>query len=240
MMLRPFEPREQYMTRPALPRALLPVLLICSALLPACSREADDWRAAQAADTVAAYEQFNREHPASSHATEATTRAEQLAEDEDWRKAQEQDSLQAYQQFLAQHPGSQWAQEARVRVETITLGNAAQHDPAAGTSLPPVAAGPHPATPAAASAAAPAPAATSPFGAQLGAFGSAAAAESQWQVIAGKQLVPLKGRSHRVAEGAGGGGRVFRLQVPARDEADARGLCAALAAAGQACVVVHP
>jgi hypothetical protein len=233
------------MTRPALPRALLPVLLICSALLPACSREADDWRAAQAADTVAAYEQFNREHPASSHATEATARAEQLALDEDWRKAQEQDTLQAYQQFLAQHPGSQWAQEARVRVETITLGNAAQHDPAAGTSLPPVAAGPHPATPPAAvptpaPTPVPAPATASPFGAQLGAFGSAAAAESQWQVIAGKQLAALKGRAHRVAEGAGGGGRVFRLQVPARDEADARGLCAGLAAAGQACVVVHP
>ena len=118
------------MTRTHLPRALLPVLVMCSvAFLQGCSRENDDWRSAQAADTVAAYQQFIREHPASAHTAEADVRATQLLEDEDWRRAQEDDGLQAYQTFVTQHPESRWAQEARVRIETITLGNAVGNTP---------------------------------------------------------------------------------------------------------------
>ena len=254
------------MTSRHVPRALLPVLsMLCLAALAGCSRETDDWRSAQAADTVAAYEQFSREHPASAHAAEATTRAAQLVEDEDWRRAQEQDSLQAYQLFLSQHPDSHWAQEARVRVETITLGSNASADaPAAAPGAEPAAAppavtagaGPHPAavqpgparaTPApaprpAASAApaTPAAAAGGGFGVQLGAFASESAARSQWDVIAGKHAAPLKGRSPRVATATTPAGRLFRLQTPTRTETEARELCRTLAAAGQACVVVHP
>lgn len=171
------------MTRRLPPRALLPVLsMLCLSFLPGCSRENDDWRAAQATDTVAAYQQFSREHPASAHAAEADARATQLIEDQDWRRAQEDDGLQAYQQFVQQHPESHWAQEARVRIETITLGNVGGAAPGAvanGPSAPPVEAatrpepkpaarpatappapaGPHPAP---ATAAAPAPKSAAP------------------------------------------------------------------------------
>lgn len=239
------------------PRALLPVLLMCLAMLSACSRENDDWRAAQAADTVAAYEQFSREHPASAHATEATARAAQLVEDEDWRRAQEQDTLQAYQLFQTQHPDSRWTQEARVRIETITLGSSANASAApveaapeaAPATLPAAAAGPHPAGPPAAAPApqprpTPAPAsaalANSDFGVQLGAFASESAARSQWDVIAGKHPAQLKSRSPRVTAATTASGRLFRLQTGTRTEAEARELCRNLAAAGQACVVVHP
>jgi sporulation related protein len=247
MRLVPRVTREHYMTSCQSPRALLPVLLMCLAALSACSRETDDWRAAQAADTVAAYEQFSREHPASAHATEATARAAQLVEDEDWRRAQEQDTLQAYQLFQTQHPDSRWTQEARVRVETITLGSSANASAApaevapevAPAAVPAVAPAPRP-KPTSAPAPAVAAVAASGFGVQLGAFTSEAAARSQWDVIAGKHPAQLKTRSPRVTAATTSSGRLFRLQTGTRTEAEARELCRNLAAAGQACVVVHP
>ena len=250
------------MTRPCLPRALLPVLsLSCLLMLAGCSRENDDWRAAQAADTVAAYQQFIREHPASAHAAEADARAAQLVEDEDWRRAQEQDTLQAYQLFVSQHADSRWAQEARTRVETITLGSSA-NEPAtaaapveqpqvapAQVSPPPRAAAPSPAPApaprAAPPAAAPAPGATAArpgrlaWGIQLGAFTSDAAAQTQWKALAGRHA-SLKSRSPFVESATTASGRLFRLQSATKDEAEARELCRTLSAAGQACVVVHP
>ena len=269
------------MTHAPLPRALLPVLSLCCALLAGCSREADDWRAAQSADTTAAYEQFTREHPASARTPEAAARVAQLAEDEDWRRAQEEDSLAAYQNFVSRHPDSHWAQEARVRIETITLASASARDPAAGTrlggdapnsattpgpttpspagDLPAAAtAGPHPATvptpvkparppepqrPASANtsvASASASAAPVTYGVQLGAFASESAARARWDGLVGQSMAALKGRSPHVVAAQSPNGKVFRLQVASKDEAEARRLCTSLAAAGQACVVVHP
>ena len=101
--------------------------LLCAAvasatlLLAACSREADDWRATQAADTVASYEQFLRQYPGSTHASDATTRVAQLAEDEAWQLATSQDTQAGYQQFITRYPEGKWAQEARVRVENFAL-----------------------------------------------------------------------------------------------------------------------
>lgn len=271
------------MTHAFRPRALLPVLLLCCAVLAGCSREADDWRAAQSADTTAAYEQFTREHPASARTPEAEARIAQLAEDEDWRRAQEEDSLAAYQNFVSRHPDSHWAQEARVRIETITLASASAQDPAAGTrlggdvqagptapspagDLPAAAtAGPHPATPPPAAKAPPAPrpavaveparksapaptvvakseasAAPVTYGVQLGAFASEPAARARWDALSGQSLAALKGRSPHVVAAQSPSGKVFRLQVASKDEAEARRLCTSLAASGQACVVVHP
>jgi len=260
--LNPGEPSEHYMTRRPPPRALLPVLsMLCLSFLPACSRENDDWRAAQATDTVAVYQQFSREHPASAHAAEADARATQLIEDEDWRRAQEDDGLQAYQQFVQQHPESHWAQEARVRIETITLGNVGGTAPGTAAS-PPAAPAPEAAAkpearpeskpaakPAAAAAVKPpakpavvasaaAPAAAF-YGVQLGAFGSESAAQSQWTAIAGKHAA-LRGHTPRITAATTASGRLYRLQTAAKDEADARELCRSLSTGGQPCVVVHP
>ena len=259
--------REHYMTRRLSPRALLPVLAICGAtLLQGCSRENDDWRAAQAADTVAAYQQFIHEHPASAHAAEADVRATQLLEDEDWRRATEDDGLLAYQTFLTQHPQSRWTQEARIRIETITLGNAVGRTPAG--ALPPAptpapapapAAVPESAPPVATAPAAPRPAPATPtptptptptatpqpngaafYGVQLGAFASESAARSQWTAISGKHAAVLRGHTPRVTAATTASGRLYRLQTATADEPAARELCRVLSAAGQACVVVHP
>lgn len=240
------------MTRRSPLRALLPVLsMLCLASLQGCSRENDDWRAAQAADTVAAYQQFIREHPASAHAAEADLRAMQLVEDEDWRRAQEDDGLQAYQAFVTQHPESRWAQEARVRIETITLGTAVGNTPAGAASLPPAATAPPVAATSATAArtppgaSPPPPAATAPtgspfYGVQLGAFASESAARAQWTAIAGKHAAALRGHTPRVTATATASGRLYRLQTATSGEPAARELCRVLGAAGQACVVVHP
>jgi cell division septation protein DedD len=97
-------------------------LIVSLALLGACSREQQDWRSAEAADSVEGYGQFLQRHPDSELATEARTRVAQLSEDLEWQRAGSADNADAYKQFLAQHPNGKWAQEARIRIENFALG----------------------------------------------------------------------------------------------------------------------
>ena len=100
----------------------LATLIVSVALLSACSREQQDWRSAEAADTVEGYGEFLHRHPDSELAAEARTRVSQLAEDREWQGAGAADTADAYKRFLAQHPNGKWAQEARIRVENFALG----------------------------------------------------------------------------------------------------------------------
>ena len=228
-------------------------LVLSTLVLAGCSREGTDWRSTQAADTVAAYEQFLKQYPGSTHATDATTRVAQLAEDEAWQQATGQDSLQAYQQFVGRYPEGKWAQEARVRIENFALVAPSADTPAtvmatmsgtpAATPVPEAKA--PPAVPATPPAPAPAPATTPArvavgFGAQLGAFSTQAKAEAQWQIVQAHNAAQLGAVKHRIVEGQASGGKVYRLQLPQDSEARARQLCAAITAKGQACVVYHP
>ena len=97
-------------------------LMVSLALLGACSREQQDWRSAEASDTVEGYGEFLQRHPDSELATEARTRVGQLSEDHEWQQAGNADTADAYKQFLAQHPNGKWAQEARIRMENFALG----------------------------------------------------------------------------------------------------------------------
>jgi hypothetical protein len=99
--------------------AALAILLVC---LGACSREQQDWRSAEASDTVEGYARFLKRHPDSELVAEARTRFAQLSEDREWQRAGETDTADAYKQFLAQHPNGKWAQEARIRIENFALG----------------------------------------------------------------------------------------------------------------------
>jgi hypothetical protein len=96
-------------------------LAVFLALVAACSREQQDWRSAEAADTVAGYGQFLERHPDSELATEARTRVAQLSEDREWQRAGSIDTADAYRQFLAQHPNGKWSQEARIRIQNFAL-----------------------------------------------------------------------------------------------------------------------
>lgn len=102
------------------------VLTLVTLALGACSRVKEDWKAAQAADTTEAYQDFLRVHPDSEFGVAAQERVRQLAEDRDWQQAAKADTLDAYQQFVAAHADGKWAQEARVRIENFQLSGGGQ------------------------------------------------------------------------------------------------------------------
>jgi cell division protein FtsN len=134
---------------------LLALLTAVTFGIAGCSHVAEDWKAAQSADTAEGYQDFLRQHPDSEFGVNAQERIKQLAEDRDWQQAQAADTLDAYQQFVAAHADGKWAQEARVRIENFQLNGSSQA--VAPAAAPPAAvAG---ATPGATSSAAPAAAA---------------------------------------------------------------------------------
>lgn len=105
-------------------RIVAAALLGVMATLAACSREQQDWRAAEGKDSAEAYGQFIDRHPDSELVKEARARIAQLAEDRDWSDAAKADTAAAYQLFLTQHPAGKWAQEARIRVQNFSLAAA--------------------------------------------------------------------------------------------------------------------
>lgn len=243
--------------------------VVALVLLAGCSRERLDWKSAEAADTLEAYDNFIQRHPDSTLAAQARARVAQLEEERDWQRASTTDTLPAYQQFLAQHENGKWAEEARIRVENFALDGTAGGPPrpspdpepvtvpaSADTSpapsaqasaapaahtqaAPPAPPAPAPASPA--SAASAAGAAPSPgFGIQLGAFRSQEAALEAWKGLQLKFDSQLHGLFARAVPVQASGGQLFRLQSPVGEEARARSICAALTKQSQPCVVVLP
>ena len=104
--------------------ALAASVAVVLAGLPACSREQQDWRSAEASDTVEAYRDFLKDHPDSGLVRQARARLTQLSEDRAWSQAGSADTVDAYKQFLAQYPSGKWSQEAHIRVENFELGAA--------------------------------------------------------------------------------------------------------------------
>ena len=113
---------------------LIAVLTAIAVGLVGCSHVAEDWKAAQTADTTQAYQDFVRQHPDSEYGVPAQERLKQLAEDRDWQQAQKTDTLDAYQQFVATHADGKWAQEARVRIENFQLNTKGQTPAAIGAA----------------------------------------------------------------------------------------------------------
>lgn len=218
-------------------------------LLASCSRERQDWKAAQAADTAEAYTDFVRKHPGGELATQAHARLAQIVDERDWQFAATADTPEAYQRFVQLHPGSKWAEEARIRIESFALGA----QPAALPASPPVpASAPEPAAPtpdeSRVSAPAPGPEPAKPaavprstsFGIQLGAFGSEQKARSEWQRLERAHADLLGGLSSSVTSVKGSSGTLWRLRAATASEAKSRSLCASLKARGVSCVVVLP
>jgi cell division septation protein DedD len=217
-------------------------------LMSGCSREQQDWRAAEAADSIESYSLFIQHHPESELTTQARTRIAQLGEDHDWQHAGSADSADAYRQFLEQHPNGKWAQEARIRMENFSLG--AQAAGAAGAGAHAAGGGsagaammqdaPAVSAPAGAPASSGASAASSAFGIQLGAFSSEASATTQWQTLSARFGPELKGLQERVVPADTASGRIYRLQAVVGDEARARAICESLRRQSQGCVAVLP
>jgi len=238
-------------------RAALAVALIA---LAACSVEQQDWRAAEAAGTSEAYQQFLEQHPDSELAAKARERLADFLEERDWSQASRVGTADAYRGFLAAHTNGRWAQEARIRIESYALGSIPHLAPqapgqtasrATGVNILRLAGGgpPQNAAPPAASAAASAfPAgstaaastAGSRYAVQLGAFGSEASADREWQRLQSRFGSQLSGLSPQVVAAESSTGQLYRLQAPAAGEAQARAICDSLKAQSQPCVPVVP
>jgi SPOR domain len=78
------------------------------------------------------------------------------------------------------------------------------------------------------------------YGVQLGAFGSQASADHEWQRLQDRFGPQLHGMSPRIVVASTGSGQLYRLQAPAAGEAQARALCDSLKQQAQACVPVLP
>jgi hypothetical protein len=217
---------------------LLAMLTVVTLGIAGCSHVGEDWKAAQAADTTEAYQDFLRQHPDSEFSVSAEERVKQLAEDRDWQQASKADTLDAYQQFVATHADGKWAQEARVRIENFQLTANGQPAPAA-----PAAEQPPPAT---AKPVAKPPVKTATKSkvaglhmAQLGAFASQANAEAAWREISGRFPDQLKSlHPHYAVLQRQNEKPLVRLQVGVDSANSARELCAALNKGSQPCIPI--
>ena len=236
--------------------ALIAVLAVLAA---GCSREQQDWRSAEAADTSEAYGRFVELHPDSELTAQARARLAQLAEERDWTQAGKVATAEAYRAFLAEHPSGKWSEEARIRIEAFALGSAPRLAPSTAAHPGGSPQGPSgvralqlataTARPAVRESTETAPARErkSParthgrsYGVQLGAFGSEASADREWRRLQGRFGAQLRGLSPRIVAAGDTSGQLYRLQAPAAGEAQARALCNSLREQSQPCVPVLP
>ena len=225
---------------------LIAILIAVTIVMAGCSRVGEDWKAAQAADTTEAYQDFLRQHPDSEFGVPAQERVKQLAEDRDWQLASKADTLDAYQQFVATHADGKWAQEARVRIENFQLTAGGQAPPAAaGAPGWPAVIAPPPVVQAghapAVTVKPPAKPESKPAGkhlVQLGSFASKAGAESAWHKLNGRFPAQLKSLQPHYAVAKAHGKAVVRLQVSLPSSQRAHELCAQLKQRSQACLPI--
>ena len=298
------------------------LITLLTALAAACSREQQDWRSAEGADTTEGWTRFIEQHPGSELVAEARAHITEIAEARDWQHASRIATAAAYREFLARHPNGRRSEDARIRIEAFSLGSAPRIDvpspsvadsrgrsgvsalqiatgaaseataasaptavsesasPTAlasvaapgggdshGLATPGEAAQPAPAATEAPAAmyaavvsseapatAAPAvalatfnevaspgdPSGTSGYGVQLGAFGSEASADREWQRLQGRFSAQLNGLSPHITLTSTTAGQLYRLQIAAGGEAQARAICDSLREQSQACVPVLP
>jgi cell division septation protein DedD len=78
------------------------------------------------------------------------------------------------------------------------------------------------------------------YGVQLGAFGSEASADREWRRLQGRFGAALGNLSPRIVVAESDSRQLYRLQVAASGEAQARAICDSLKEQAQACVPVVP
>jgi cell division protein FtsN len=234
-------------------RAGRTALCVVLAGLVACSAEQQDWRSAEAAGTSEAYQRFLDQHPGSELAAKARERVGEFAEERDWTQATRLATSDAYRGFLSAHPAGRWAQEARIRIESFALGSIPRMQPSmpgqtgsrpTGVNILRLASAPHANAAPASAANTPTPASSRAMGGryavQLGAFGTQASADKEWQRLQSRFSSQLSGLSPQVVPAGTSAGQLYRLQAGASGEQQARAICDSLKAQSQPCVPVAP
>jgi hypothetical protein len=195
--------------------------------------EGRDWTEASRVGTADAYRGFLGAHPGGRWAQEARIRIESFA-------------LGSIPRMAPQAPGQTAAPATGVNI--LRLASAASSGAGAAAAVAPAAAAPPAVLPsigATPSVSLPASAGAAVQGArgysvQLGAFGTAASADREWQRLQTRFSTQLSGLAPQVVSAGTASGQLYRLQASAAGEAQARAICDSLKAQLQPCVPVVP
>ena len=95
--------------------AFLAVALVAALVAARCNPTESDWKNAQKANTVDAYQQFMAKHPQAGQVGEAKLAVESL----EWETAKRQNSIEAYDGYLAKHKDGRFVSEARAASEGL-------------------------------------------------------------------------------------------------------------------------
>lgn len=209
-----------------------------------------DWQQASATASLSGYQRFLAQHPTGRWSEPARIRIEGFA-------------LGSAPRITAEPPGeaSPLQGTTGVRLMQLAAASAAARDqaaadsanapagstnaPAGSTNAPPEVAQTAATlrraiaseTPQA-SAVAVSTASADRYSVQLGAFGSEATAGAEWDRLQTQFGAQLGGLEPHIVAASTPAGRLYRLQVPTDDEAQARAICASLKQQWQACMAV--
>jgi len=228
-------------------------LLLC-VLLAACADPEKAWEIAEREDTNEGYLRYLAQFPDGARADAARARMDRLREVRSWERAEYRDRIDVYRRFVESYPDSEFAPAARARIAGIQRERAweAAEDsddrqvltaflrrypdaPQADRARQLIA------KLAAAEAETPAPRPPEPpgdFRVQLGAFRTAAAAETEVRRLVARFADTLGGPV-RIETPAATGRSWFLLRSAPMDCPTARATCRALRDAGQDCCVVN-
>jgi cell division septation protein DedD len=202
-----------------------------------------DWQQASATASLSGYQRFLAQHPTGRWSEPARIRIEGFA-------------LGSAPRITAEPPGeaSPLQGTTGVRLLQLAAASAAARDqaaadaantPAGSTNAPPEVAQTAATLSRAiasetpqASAVAVSTASADSYSVQLGAFGSEATAGAEWDRLQTQFGAQLGGLEPHIVAASTPAGRLYRLQVPTDDEAQARAICASLKQQWQACMAV--
>jgi cell division protein FtsN len=106
---------------------------LAAGALAACSSARDDFNKASAANTIAAYQEFLKQHPNTDLAVQAQSRLNALEDDQAWSDAQKANTLEAYQKYLQAQPSGMHSADARDRITGLERADAWKSAQAANT-----------------------------------------------------------------------------------------------------------
>lgn len=90
--------------------------LVLAVFLMACSSTQADWQKATAANTVASYQDFLKEHPNGQHADEARTRIHHLRDNQAWMAAMNTNTEAGFKKYVAGEPHGAHIADAKEKI----------------------------------------------------------------------------------------------------------------------------
>jgi len=104
--------------------SIVSAALLGTMALAACSSARDDFQKASAQNTLAAYQNFLKEHPNTDLAVQAQDRIHAMQDEQAWSSAQKTHTVEAFEQYLHDQPNGVHATESRDRITALQRADA--------------------------------------------------------------------------------------------------------------------